>query len=151
MKNPVINKEMPILIVDDSSIVREAVVDALSDLGFKNFLTADDGTTGMFEYLEAHQRGEPVELIISDILMPTMTGIEFLKSIRAQNSDVPVLMLTSVSDQSIVLDAISSGANNYQVKPFKSSDIMEKLMSIMLAKAKALTTRKQSYPKKGVV
>lgn len=148
MSASMINKDMPILVVDDSSTVREAVINALRDMGFRKFLTADDGTTGMFEYLEASQRGEPVEFIISDIQMPKMTGIEFLKSVRAQNADVPVLMLTSESDQATVLDAISSGASNYQLKPFKNDDLAEKLVSIMLSKAKAKMPKKQEPPKK---
>jgi two-component system chemotaxis response regulator CheY len=136
MSSSIINKDMPILVVDDSTTVQEAVINVLRDLGFKNFMTANDGVDGMSAYQRSYEKDDPIQFIISDIQMPNMTGIEFLKAIRKDNPDVPVLMLTSESDQKTVLEAITSGASNYQLKPFKSDDIAEKLISIMVAKAK---------------
>lgn len=144
-----INKDMPILVVDDSTTVQEAVINVLRDLGFKNLTTANDGVDGVNAYQRSYEIGQPFEFIISDIQMPNMTGIEFLKAIRQDNKEIPFLMLTSESDQATVIEAISSGASNYQLKPFKSDDIAEKLVTIMVSKAKKKVPKKEPVKKKG--
>ena len=75
---------------------------------------------------------EKIDLIISDWNMPKMTGIELLKTIRAdaKYGRIPVLMVTAEAEKEYILQAIQAGVNNYIVKPFTAEILKEKLEKI---------------------
>ncbi len=111
---------MKILIVDDSSSVRTSVKHLLEENGH-TVCTANDGMDGIGQYI-----GHPdTEVIITDYDMPRMNGIEFLKKIRTMNTDIPVLLLTSLSEIDITIEALKNGANHYVLK---NSDLHKTLM-----------------------
>jgi len=117
-----------ILIVDDFATMRRILKNILKQLGFKNLVEADDGTTA-WEVLE----GQSIDLIISDWNMPKMTGLELLKKVRADSrySKVPFLMVTAEAQKQNVIEAVQAGVSNYVVKPFTAEAISDKLEKIL--------------------
>ena len=121
------NPDMKILIVDDFSTMRRIIKNILRQLGFSNVQEADDGTTA----LEKLQQ-EPFEFVILDWNMPKMTGIELLRTIRADSSlkHIPVLMVTAEAQKENVVEAVQAGVNNYIVKPFTADTMKDKIERI---------------------
>ena len=117
-----------VLIVDDFATMRRILKNILKQLGFKNLLEADDGTTA-YDILE----NQDVDLIISDWNMPKMTGLELLKKVRAsdQYSKTAFLMVTAEAQKQNVIEAVQAGVSNYVVKPFTAEAISEKLEKIL--------------------
>jgi two-component system chemotaxis response regulator CheY len=122
--------EMRVLIVDDSSVMRKIVERSLRQAGLDPMvvLEAGSGTDGL-EVL----KGQPVHLILSDINMPSMDGLEFLRQIRAQNlaPGVPVVMITTESSEEHVKQAIFSGAQGYIRKPFTAEQVKERVLPLL--------------------
>jgi len=122
--------EIRILIVDDSSVMRKIVERALRQAGLDPMLVmeAGSGTEGL-ELL----RGQDVHLILSDINMPSMDGLEFLRQIRAQNlaAGVPVVMITTESSEEHVKQAILLGAQGYIRKPFTAEQVKERVLPLL--------------------
>ena len=117
-----------VLIVDDFATMRRILKNILKQLGFKNLVEADDGTTA-WEVLE----GQGIDLIISDWNMPKMTGLELLKKVRESDKfkTVPFLMVTAEAQKQNVIEAVQAGVSNYVVKPFTAEAISEKLEKIL--------------------
>ncbi|MCP3875442.1 MAG: response regulator [Desulfobacteraceae bacterium] len=117
-----------ILIVDDFATMRRILKNILKQLGFKNLVEADDGTTA-WEVLE----GQGIDLVISDWNMPKMTGLELLKKVRASDTykTVPFLMVTAEAQKQNVIEAVQAGVSNYVVKPFTAEAISDKLEKIL--------------------
>ena len=117
-----------VLIVDDFATMRRILKNILKQLGFKNLVEADDGTTA-WDVLE----GQQVDLIISDWNMPKMTGLELLKKVRASDkyAKIPFLMVTAEAQKQNVIEAVQAGGSNYVVKPFTAEAISDKLSKIL--------------------
>jgi two-component system chemotaxis response regulator CheY len=124
--------EVRILIVDDSSVMRKIVERALRQAGLDSLVVheASNGTEGL-DLLRAKQ----VDLILSDINMPSMDGLEFLRQIQAQKlaPDVPVVMITTESSEEHVKQAIQSGARGYIRKPFTAEQVKERVLPLLTA------------------
>ena len=121
-----------ILVVDDMPTIRDLVKSQLRALGFKNIIEAPDGQAALELVVACAVTPAPVDLIISDWNMPKMTGLEFLKQIRAsdQFSKLPFVLLTSESERDQVTEAIMAGASQYIVKPFAAKAFEEKLKGV---------------------
>jgi two-component system chemotaxis response regulator CheY len=124
--------EMQILIVDDSSVMRKIVERSLRQAGIEPLvvLEAGSGTEGL-EVL----RSKTVQLILSDINMPSMDGLEFLRQMRAQGlaEGVPVVMITTESSEEHVRQAILNGAQGYIRKPFTAEQVKERVLPLLAA------------------
>nr|NJM03541.1 response regulator [Desulfobacula sp.] len=117
-----------VLIVDDFATMRRILKNILKQIGFKNLVEADDGTSA-WEILQ----GQSIDLIISDWNMPKMTGLELLKKVRAsdQYKRTPFLMVTAEAQKQNVIEAVQAGVSNYVVKPFTAEAISDKLEKIL--------------------
>lgn len=124
--------EVRTLIVDDSSVMRKIIERALRQAGLDPLVVieASSGTEGL-DLLKAKQ----VDLILSDINMPSMDGLEFLRQLRAQNlaPGVPVVMITTESSEEHVKQAIQSGAQGYIRKPFTAEQVKERVLPLLTA------------------
>lgn len=122
--------EVRALIVDDSSVMRKIVERSLRQAGLDPLvvLEAGSGTEGL-EVL----RNKQVDLILSDINMPLMDGLEFLRQVRAQNlaPGVPVVMITTESSEEHVKQAIECGAQGYIRKPFTAEQVKERVLPLL--------------------
>ncbi len=119
-----------VLIVDDSAAIRKILARVLqqTEVVTGSIYEAGDGLQAL-DVL----RQNAVALVLSDINMPNMDGIEFLREMRANASwqNVPVLMITTEGSQAKVLEAVQAGASGYVRKPFTADQIKEKLTSLI--------------------
>ena len=121
---------LDVLIVDDSAAIRKILQRVLiqADVSLGSVMEARDGR----EALEKLKTG-PVGLILSDINMPNMDGLELLANLRADQTweHVPIIMVTTEGSQNKVLQALQLGANGYVRKPFTAEQIKEKLAGLV--------------------
>jgi two-component system chemotaxis response regulator CheY len=125
-------KEIRTLIVDDSTVMRKIVERSLRQAGLNPLVVYEAGSG--IEGLDV-LRSKQVDLILSDINMPSMDGLEFLRQIRAQNlaPNVPVVMITTESSEEHVKQAILAGARGYIRKPFTPEQVKERVLSLLNA------------------
>ncbi|MBL4665355.1 MAG: response regulator [Nitrospinaceae bacterium] len=116
-----------VLVVDDSAVMRQIIKKNLKELGFTELSEAEDGAAGLKKAGE-----EPVDLIVSDWNMPNMTGLEFLKAVRADANlkGIAFIMVTSEADKEKIMEAVQAGVNQYIVKPFNAMQLEEKIKAI---------------------
>ena len=121
---------MRFLIVDDSSTMRRIIINTLNKLGYKECHEASNGREGV-ETLAA----TPVDMVITDWNMPEMSGIEFVRALRANDAtkQLPVLMVTTNAAEDDIVEALKAGVNNYVVKPFTPDTIKEKIQAALKA------------------
>ena len=125
-------KKLNVLIVDDSSVMRKIVQRSLrlAGLDLENVLEADNGEQAL-----AIVKENSVDMIFSDINMPKMDGLEFVRQL--QNVDaakgVPVVMITTEGSQSRVVEALSLGARGYIRKPFTPDQMKERIAPLLEA------------------
>ena len=123
------NQNLKILVVDDFSTMRRIVRNILKQLGFNNVEEAEDGDVA-FEKLKQGN----FEFIVSDWNMPNMTGLELLKSVRADErlKEIPVLLVTAEAEKDNIIQAAQAGVNDYIVKPFTADIMKQKIDKIFL-------------------
>ena len=119
------DKELKFLVVDDFSTMRRIVRNLLKELGFNNVEEAEDGVDALNK-LQAGGYG----FVISDWNMPNMDGLQALKKIKEGDSSAKVVMCTAMGQESMVVDAIKSGAKDFIVKPFNAERIVQTVNSI---------------------
>lgn len=117
-----------ILIVDDSSTMRKIIARSLRQAGFEltEIFEAGDGIEGL-NALTANK----VDLILSDINMPNMDGLEFVKHLRSKGCKVPIVMITTEGGEDVINEALACGANGSIRKPFTPEQLAEKLGSLL--------------------
>jgi two-component system chemotaxis response regulator CheY len=119
-----------LLVVDDSTAIRKILMRVLSQTGLPlgQILEAGDGREAL-KLIEAHD----VALILSDINMPNMDGLELLRTLRASEKwhDVPVVMITTEGGQARVEEAVALGAASYVRKPFSADLLRDKLAALL--------------------
>ena len=118
-----------ILVVDDSPLIRKAIVRIVQPMGFGT----EEAANGA-EALTKVEGGLNPDCILLDVEMPEMDGLTFLKTLRGRSdlSQPPVIMCTSVHAVTTIAEALQSGANEYVMKPFNEAILGEKLEGIGL-------------------
>lgn len=114
-----------ILIADDDDIIRNLIKDLLEEQDYE-VLIAKDGSEAIDVFF-AHQE---IDLVILDVMMPKLNGWSVLKEIR-QHCDVPVLMLTALSDDKNEVYGLENGANDYISKPFSYEVLMARIKVLL--------------------
>lgn len=124
-----------ILIVDDIQSMRRQLKILLGGLGFKNFTEAENGNVAFQLLMSAVSEKHPYDLILCDLNMPELDGIQLLKKVRANNifNTLPFLMVTAVEEMDKVNDAVQAGVTNYLVKPITASVLSKKLQEVWLS------------------
>ena len=125
------------LIVDDSAVMRKVIERALRQAGLEitEVLQASNGEEAL-QTLRDNQAGPtPLALILSDINMPVMDGLQFLEARRQENlaQGVPVVMITTEGNESFVLRAIAAGAQGYICKPFTAEQVKVRVLPLLRA------------------
>ena len=120
---------LDVLIVDDSAAIRKILQRVLrqAEIPIGNVYEAGDGV----EALEALKK-QTVGLVLSDINMPNMDGLEFLTKVRAEQAwqSLPIVMVSTEGTHAKVLEAVERGASGYVRKPFTAEQIKEKLAAL---------------------
>ncbi len=117
-------RKLNILIVDDETCVRETIEQMLIDFGFKISL-ANDGF-GAIKLVES----EDFDVILLDIKMPGINGVETLKRIKSIHPSIKAIMMTGFPSDTLIEEAMEGGANCVFYKPFNIEDLIEKINSI---------------------
>ena len=115
-----------ILLVDDAAFMRKMIKDTLSKNGYTELFEAVDGADAVEKFSEIGP-----DLVIMDITMPNMDGLEALKAIRAADGNANVVMCSAMGQETMVIDAIRSGAKDFIVKPFKPDRVLKTVTSIL--------------------
>jgi two-component system, OmpR family, response regulator MtrA len=126
----------PVLLVEDDASIREIAKLGLGQAGFR-VTTAPDGREGLL-----HFRQTPFDLVILDVMLPTLDGYEVCRQIRAE-SRVPIIMLSAKSDTVDVVVGLELGADDYVTKPFE--------MAELVARARAALRRSAAAPDEPVL
>ncbi len=121
------DKNMPILIVDDYKTMLRIIRNLLKQLGFDNVDEATDGSTALHRLREKNYG-----LVISDWNMEPMTGLQLLREVRndAKLKHIPFVMVTAESKTENVIAAKEAGVTNYIVKPFNAETLKQKLVAV---------------------
>ena len=123
-------KPARVLIVDDSSVMRKIVGRSLRQAGLDlvQVLEASNGSEAL-----SLARENPLDLILSDINMPLMDGLEFVRQLRGIESaqHTPVVMITTEAGEGHVVQALSLGASGYIRKPFTPEQIKERVIPLL--------------------
>ena len=115
-----------VLIVDDAAFMRMMIKDILSKKGYQIVGEAENGIKAVEKYAELKP-----DLVIMDITMPEMDGIEAVKRIRALDSGATIVMCSAMGQQAMVIEAIQAGAKDFIVKPFQPERVLEAVNKVL--------------------
>ena len=115
-----------ILVVDDAAFMRKVIRDTLTKNGYTDITEAVDGKDAVEKYFEIHP-----DLVLMDITMPNMDGLEALKAIRAKDGNANVVMCSAMGQEAMVVEAVQAGIKDFIVKPFKDDRLMKTVNSIL--------------------
>lgn len=120
-----IPKNISFCLADDFPSIRKMLVAHLTDLGFSGQKHEFEGPTSALQFLETNT----VDFILSDWQMPDMSGVDFLRRVKANPllKDIPFMLITTVNEKANVIEAIQAGASNYLIKPWTKDSLLEKL------------------------
>ena len=115
-----------ILICDDAAFMRMMIKDILTKNGYNVAGEAENGAKAVEKYAELKP-----DLVLMDITMPEMDGIEALKKIKASDPSASVIMCSAMGQQAMVIESIQSGAKDFIVKPFQAGRVIEAVQKVV--------------------
>ena len=115
-----------VLICDDAAFMRMMIKDILTNNGYNIAGEAENGLKAVEKYNETKP-----DLVLMDITMPEMDGIQALKQIRAADPSACVIMCSAMGQQAMVIEAIQSGAKDFIVKPFQAERVLEAVKKVV--------------------
>lgn len=110
---------MRILIVDDSEVFVKVTSQIISDLGIKGILTAFSGEEALSKIDQQEDKGEPVDLVLLDVMMPGIGGIEALNRIKSKYPNKKVFMISANKNTEDIMKAYKEDCDGYLLKPVK--------------------------------
>ena len=115
-----------ILICDDAAFMRMMIKDILTKNGYEIAGEAENGQKAVEKYNETKP-----DLVLMDITMPEMDGIQALKKIKETDPNACVIMCSAMGQQAMVIEAIQSGAKDFIVKPFQADRVLEAVKKVV--------------------
>ena len=115
-----------ILICDDAAFMRMMIKDILTKNGYNIVGEAVNGAKAVEKYAELKP-----DLVLMDITMPEMDGIEALKKIKAADANASIIMCSAMGQQAMVIESIQSGAKDFIVKPFQADRVLEAVQKVV--------------------
>ena len=115
-----------VLICDDAAFMRVMIKDILTKNGYEVAGEAENGLKAVEKYNETKP-----DLVMMDITMPEMDGIQALKSIKSAKPSQKCVMISAMGQQAMVIDAIKSGASDFIVKPFQPDRVQEAILKVL--------------------
>lgn len=109
-----------ILLVDDSSFMRNMIKRILNKNGFTIVGEANNGLDGVKKYKELHP-----DIVMMDVVMDKMTGVDAVKEIKQYDPNAIVIMCTSMGQQCILQEALDNGARDFVIKPFHEGKLLD--------------------------
>jgi two-component system nitrogen regulation response regulator NtrX len=118
-----------VLVIDDEPVVREAVRRILEADGLQ-VIGAEDGASGL-----AHPAARNCRLVLCDLMLPDLPGMQVLRSLHAERPDLPVVMITGFATPDHALRARDAGAIDFLAKPFEAGELLETVRRALLVGA----------------
>ena len=115
-----------ILICDDVAFMRMMIKDILTKNGYNIAGEAENGKVAVDKYVETKP-----DLVMMDITMPEMDGIQALKKIKETDPGATVIMCSAMGQQAMVIESIQSGAKDFIVKPFQADRVLEAVKKVL--------------------
>ena len=115
-----------ILVVDDAAFMRMMIKDILSKNGYEVAGEADNGAKAVEKYKELTP-----DLVLMDITMPEMNGIDAVKNIKAMDPGAKIVMCSAMGQQAMVIESIQAGARDFIVKPFQADRVLEAVRKVV--------------------
>ena len=115
-----------ILICDDAAFMRMMIKDILTKNGYNVVGEAENGAKAVEKYNELKP-----DLVLMDITMPEMDGIQALKKIKEMDSGAMIIMCSEMGQQAMVIESIQSGAKDFIVKPFQADRVLEAVKKVV--------------------
>ena len=115
-----------ILICDDAAFMRMMIKDILTKNGYNIAGEAENGAKAGEKYNELKP-----DLVLMDITMPEMDGIQALKKIKETDPNASVIMCSAMGQQAMVIESIQSGAKDFIVKPFQADRVLEAVQKVV--------------------
>jgi len=117
-------KGLKVLLVEDEDKLASLLKNAIGD-SFYSFTLAKDGQEGLEKFLSISP-----DIIITDIMMPRLTGLEMAKEVRKIDENIPIIILSAFSESDKFLDAIDIGVVKYFIKPFDPDELLDYIQSV---------------------
>lgn len=134
-------EQIKILYVEDDPVLRMVIRETLEIEGF-TVLSASDGITGLRLFTD-----EDIDVVVADIMMPDLDGLEMVTRMRQRNQSVPILFLTAKSSVESVGEGFHAGADDYLRKPFSMKELIVRIQALY-ARANASGLRKADHSDK---
>lgn len=115
-----------ILIVDDAAFMRMMIKDILAKNGYQIVGEAENGARAIEKFKELNP-----DLVIMDITMPEVDGIQAVKEIKKIDGDSKIIMCSAMGQQAMVIEAIQAGARDFIVKPFQAERVVEAIKKVL--------------------
>ena len=115
-----------VLVCDDAAFMRMMIKDILTKNGYEVAGEAENGKKAVEKYNETKP-----DLVLMDITMPEMDGIQALKAIKGADPSASVIMCSAMGQQAMVIEAIQSGAKDFIVKPFQAERVLEAVKKVV--------------------
>ncbi len=115
-----------VLICDDAAFMRMMIKDILSKNGYNVVGEAENGAKAVEKYAETKP-----DLVLMDITMPEMDGIQALKAIKGSNPGANIIMCSAMGQQAMVIESIQAGAKDFIVKPFQADRVLEAVKKVI--------------------
>ena len=115
-----------ILLCDDAAFMRMMIKDILTKNGYNVAGEAENGVKAVEKYNETKP-----DLVLMDITMPEMDGIQALKQIKANDPGATVIMCSAMGQQAMVIESIQAGAKDFIVKPFQADRVLEAVKKVV--------------------
>ena len=115
-----------IMICDDAAFMRMMIKDILTKNGYEIAAEAENGAVAVKKYPDAKP-----DLVLMDITMPDMDGIQALKKIKEIDPNANIIMCSAMGQQAMVIEAIQSGAKDFIVKPFQAERVLEAVKKVV--------------------
>lgn len=115
-----------VLIVDDAAFMRMMIKDILVKNGYEVVGEAENGVKAIEKYKEVSP-----DLVIMDITMPELDGIQAVKEIKKINANANIIMCSAMGQQAMVIESIQAGAKDFIVKPFQSDRVIDAIKKVV--------------------
>jgi len=115
-----------VLVVDDAMTMRTRIIDILTKEGYRVVGEAENGVQAVEQYTQLRP-----DLVIMDISMPEMNGIDATRAIMVMDPSALVMMCSAMGQQSMVVESLQAGAKSFVVKPIKPDDFLAKVKEVL--------------------
>lgn len=130
MKN---GSDLKLIIIEDSSFARLVLSNYMHDFGYTNVDYPEDGAEGWELIAESLVDDEPYDVVITDLNMPGLDGLELIKRIKSDpgSANLKILVISAEAEQAVIDNVLNAGAQKFLVKPVAKNDLKEAIESII--------------------